>query len=165
MQPKTLWDKILGHMSIQSKFQLSRASEFKTVTWKPFSIVAAPQFTERLKQLGAHTNPNILSNPYWAKIWCILLEQRSQGQWISFTSSTELKSGFPFHFLLSLSRGQLVKPTLLLARVELTLDNPNPFDPEPGLDFEFVTQPNQSFNSLRLVDIAKHSSEFLIFPC
>ena len=51
MQLKTLWDKIIGHMSIQSKFQLSRASKSKMVTWKPFSIIAAPQFTERLKQL------------------------------------------------------------------------------------------------------------------
>ena len=51
MLPKTLWDKILGHMSILSTFQLSRASESKTVTWKPFFIVAASQFTERLKQL------------------------------------------------------------------------------------------------------------------
>ena len=40
-------------MSILSKFQLSRASESKTVTWKPFSIVAATQFTEQLKQLCA----------------------------------------------------------------------------------------------------------------
>ena len=39
MQPKTLWDKLLGHMSIQSKFTISRA-------WKPFPIVAAPYFTE-----------------------------------------------------------------------------------------------------------------------
>ena len=56
MQPKTLWDKKLGHMSIQSKFQLSRASKSKTATWKLFSIVAAPQFTEQLKQLWSeHT--------------------------------------------------------------------------------------------------------------
>ena len=53
MQPKTIWDKILGHMSIQSTFQLSRASESKMVTWIHFSIIAAPQFTERLKQLCA----------------------------------------------------------------------------------------------------------------
>ena len=43
----------------------------------------------------AHTNPNIPSNLYSAKIWCILLEQQSQCLWISFTSSTELKSSFP----------------------------------------------------------------------
>ena len=55
MQPKTLWDKTLCHMSIQSKFQPSRASESKRVTWKPFSIVADPQFTERLKQLWVLT--------------------------------------------------------------------------------------------------------------
>ena len=53
MQPKTLWDQILAHMSIQSKFQLYGASKSKALTWKPFSIVAAPQFIERLKQLWA----------------------------------------------------------------------------------------------------------------
>ena len=51
MQPKIFLDKILGHMSNKFKLQLSRASESETVTWRPFSIVAAPQFTERLKQL------------------------------------------------------------------------------------------------------------------
>ena len=40
-------------MSIQSKFQLSRASEYKMVTWNPFPIVIAPHFTERLIQLCA----------------------------------------------------------------------------------------------------------------
>ena len=54
MQPKTLWDQIIGHMSIQS--QLSRASQSKTVTLKPFSIVAAPQFTEQRKQLCARVS-------------------------------------------------------------------------------------------------------------
>ena len=44
-------------------------------------------------------NSNIPSKPYWAKIWCILLKQQSQGPWISFTSSTELKSSFPFGFI------------------------------------------------------------------
>ena len=37
-------------------------------------------------------NPNIPSSIYWAKIWCILLEEQSECPWISFTSSTELKS-------------------------------------------------------------------------
>ena len=41
-----------------------------------------------------HTNQNIPSNLYWAKIWCILLEQQSQCTWINCTSSTELKSSF-----------------------------------------------------------------------
>ena len=40
-------------MSIQSKFQLSRASESKMVIKKPFSIVVAQHLTERLKQLCA----------------------------------------------------------------------------------------------------------------
>ena len=44
----------------------------------------------------AHTNPNIPSNLYWAKRWCILLEGQSQCTWISFTCSTELKSSSPF---------------------------------------------------------------------
>ena len=39
--------------------------------------------------------PNIPSNLYWAKLWCILLEERSQCTWISFTSPTELKSSSP----------------------------------------------------------------------
>ena len=29
------------------------------------------------------------------KIWCILLEQQSQGPWIRFTSLSEVKSSFP----------------------------------------------------------------------
>ena len=44
----------------------------------------------------AQTIPNIPSNLYWAKKWCILLEGRSQCTWISFTCSTELKSSSPF---------------------------------------------------------------------
>ena len=43
-----------------------------------------------------NTNSSISSNLYWAKIWCISLEQQSQGPWISLTSSIELKSSFPF---------------------------------------------------------------------
>ena len=48
---------------------------------------------------AVHMIPNIPSNLYCAKIWCILLEQWSSGPWISFTISTELKSGFPFTLL------------------------------------------------------------------
>ena len=59
---KTLWDKMLGYVSIQSKFQLSRASKSKTVTWKPFSTVAAPQFTVRLKQLCVGLDKEFLQN-------------------------------------------------------------------------------------------------------
>ena len=33
---------------------------------------------------------------YWAKIWCILLEEQSQCPRISFTGPTELKCSFPF---------------------------------------------------------------------
>ena len=40
----------------------------------------------------AQANPNIPLNRYWTKIWCILLEQGIKYPWISFTSSTELKS-------------------------------------------------------------------------
>ena len=61
MQPKTIWDKILGHMSIQSNFQLSRLSESKTMTWKPFSIVSAPQFTKQLKQLCVRISPKFIN--------------------------------------------------------------------------------------------------------
>ena len=43
----------------------------------------------------AHTNPNIPSNLYWAKIWCILLVELSQGPWIIFSGPTELKSSSP----------------------------------------------------------------------
>ena len=43
-----------------------------------------------------HTNPNIPLNFYWAKIWCILIDKRSQCTWIRVTSSTELKSSSPF---------------------------------------------------------------------
>ena len=39
----------------------------------------------------ALTNPNL----YWVKIWCVLLEQWSQGPWSSFTSSTEVENSFP----------------------------------------------------------------------
>ena len=42
----------------------------------------------------ANTNPNIPLILYWAKIRCILRKQQSQGPWISFTISTELKSSF-----------------------------------------------------------------------
>ena len=42
-------------MSIQSKFQLLRASESKIMTLKPFYIVLAPHFTEWLKQLCTAT--------------------------------------------------------------------------------------------------------------
>ena len=39
----------------------------------------------------AHTNLNIPVNIlYWAKIWCILLEQWSHSAWIYLTSSTKL---------------------------------------------------------------------------
>ena len=44
-----------------------------------------------------HTNPNIPSNLYWAKIWWILHKERSQCTWNSFTCSTELKSSSPLH--------------------------------------------------------------------
>ena len=53
MELKTTYVKILGHTSIQSKFQLSGAFESKMVTLKPFSIVVAELFTKRLKQLCA----------------------------------------------------------------------------------------------------------------
>ena len=43
-----------------------------------------------------HTNLNIPWNRNWVKIWCVLLDQRIQGQWIGFTSSIELMSSFPF---------------------------------------------------------------------
>ena len=43
----------------------------------------------------ANINPNIPSNLYQAKIWCILLEEQSQCPWISFTGPTELKRSFP----------------------------------------------------------------------
>ena len=43
-----------------------------------------------------YRNINIPWNLYCGKIWCILLEGQSQFQWISFTSSTELKSSSPF---------------------------------------------------------------------
>ena len=36
MNLETTYVKLLGHTSMQSKFQLSGASEFKMVTWKPF---------------------------------------------------------------------------------------------------------------------------------
>ena len=42
-----------------------------------------------------HTNPNVPSKLFWAKIWCILLEEQSQCPWISFTIPTELKSSSP----------------------------------------------------------------------
>ena len=42
-----------------------------------------------------HTNPNIPSNLYWAKVWCIKLEERIQRPTPKFTSSTELKSNSP----------------------------------------------------------------------
>ena len=45
----------------------------------------------------AHTNPNIPSNLYWIKIWCILLEERSQCHWINFTGPIELKSSSRLH--------------------------------------------------------------------
>ena len=48
----------------------------------------------------ALTNPNIPSNLYWAKRWCILLEEQSQCTWISFTCSTELKSSSPLHLVM-----------------------------------------------------------------
>ena len=44
----------------------------------------------------AHTNLNIPSYLHWAIIWCILLKEQSQCRWISFASSTELKSSSPF---------------------------------------------------------------------
>ena len=44
----------------------------------------------------AHPNPSIPSNLYRAKSWCILLEERRQCLWISFTSPTELTSSSPF---------------------------------------------------------------------
>ena len=44
----------------------------------------------------AHTNPNIPSNLYWTKIWCIFLEEQSQGPTPKVTCSTERKSSFPF---------------------------------------------------------------------
>ena len=37
----------------------------------------------------------VCSNLYQTKIWCTLLEERSQCPWISFTSPTELKSNSP----------------------------------------------------------------------
>ena len=48
-QMKTIKDIILGDMSIHSKFQLSRASESKMVTWIPFPIVTPQRFIDRLK--------------------------------------------------------------------------------------------------------------------
>ena len=42
-----------------------------------------------------HTNL-IPSNTYWAKLWCILLAQWSEGPWFS-TYSTELKKSFPLY--------------------------------------------------------------------
>ena len=48
----------------------------------------------------AHTNPIIPSNLYWTKIWCIILEEQSQGPRPKFTSPTELKSSFPFLILI-----------------------------------------------------------------
>ena len=74
MQPTTLWDQILGHMSIQSKFQLSRAYKSKMVTWKPFSIVAAPQFTERLKQLCVTLEPVMPAGQLWILPPALLLQ-------------------------------------------------------------------------------------------
>ena len=46
-----------------------------------------------------NTNPNIPSNIYWAKIWCILLKKQSQWPWISLTGPTELKSSSPWRNL------------------------------------------------------------------
>ena len=51
MELKTTYVKMLGHTSIQSKFQLSGAFELKMLTRKIFEIVVAQLFTERLKQL------------------------------------------------------------------------------------------------------------------
>ena len=45
----------------------------------------------------AHTNWNIPSNLYWAKVWFILLEERSQGPTPKVTSSTEMKSNCPLN--------------------------------------------------------------------
>ena len=43
-----------------------------------------------------NTNPNVPSNLYWAKIWCIKLEKLSYSPWIRVTCLTKLKSGSPF---------------------------------------------------------------------
>ena len=51
----------------------------------------------------AHTNTNVPTNLYWAKIWWILLDEQSQWAWISFTCSTELKSSSPFKYILQVS--------------------------------------------------------------
>ena len=51
----------------------------KKSTWRSF-----------LKNL-ALTNQNLPSNLYWAKIWCVLLEQQSHSVWRSFSCSTKLR--------------------------------------------------------------------------
>ena len=58
------------------------------------TLVKSKYLEELLGKSGV-TNPNIPSNLYWAKIWCILLDKRSQWTWIRVTCSTELKSSSP----------------------------------------------------------------------
>ena len=82
-----------------------------------------------------HTNLNIPSNLFWAKILCILLEERSQCPSISFTLPTELKSSSPLQ--------KIIKQTKNHQRQEVRQYERYLFDkksPVPGSGFSAMAR-------------------------